>query len=653
MADLMKLNTRIISKHDTLANLNNSSFIPYKGEIVLAEVETKTKDAKGNIIYVPTYLMKVGDGTNKFSALNWMHAPASDVYAWAKQEELPVEDAATYDNTYNVVTGVEFKKTTAHPDGAIVITKDKVATVDSVEDLAEVVSQLDTRLTKAVSDEAKARGDADSALDLRIQPIEEWKRNTNFVTEVKAGNGIEVTGGTTATPTVAVKLDGSAAASGKTKVTLATSDKGLKAEIDLTAYDTIESVNSKLAEKSDDDHTHATGDLTDWADVKEGIDNAIAKAQTDAETNAGNALTQYKNSVATQIGYVDTGKSVSSAISAAVAGEKERAEAAEEALDGRLDAIEGVIGGVTGAMHFIGAFEVAPTKAFAGTNKERNLADGDVYVSTKDHKEYVYSGTAWVELGDTTQEAKRIEDLEKKVDVTKVSTAISEAVAGEADLRAQADEHITKDIIGTFPTGDDAYTTVVAGIAAAKKAGTDAASALNVFVTETAPDTYAGKGAFETFVKETAPATYADKNAFEVFSGTTVPNTYATQEALRTGLAGKSDTGHTHTKADITDFAHKHSHTDITDWDTELAKKADAEHTHTVSEIDDYATDVKSKIEAYGYETVDNVNLIRTDISNNVAKLGQDADFNGNVLQIGGVTVIFDCGTATTNIANL
>jgi hypothetical protein len=55
--------------------------------------------------------------------------------------------------------------------------------------------------------------------------------------------------------------------------------------------------------------------------------------------------------------------------------------------------------GLASAMHFIGAYAEAPEKAFADTDNERALADGDVYLNTANHTEYVYSGGKWVELG--------------------------------------------------------------------------------------------------------------------------------------------------------------------------------------------------------------------------------------------------------------
>ena len=83
------LQTRIVLKHDTLENWNKDTAVILKeGEIALAKVETNEKDpVSGKLVKVPTYLIKVGDGSKKFSELNWVAAPAADVYDWAKKSE--------------------------------------------------------------------------------------------------------------------------------------------------------------------------------------------------------------------------------------------------------------------------------------------------------------------------------------------------------------------------------------------------------------------------------------------------------------------------------------------------------------------------------------------------------------------------------------
>ena len=99
MANEKILNTRIILKNDTLAAFNDSTFIPKKGEMLLASIDAVQHNGQ----VVPTYLIKVGDGEHKFSELTYAAAQAADVYAWAKaasvslnptSEKLEFKDAA-------------------------------------------------------------------------------------------------------------------------------------------------------------------------------------------------------------------------------------------------------------------------------------------------------------------------------------------------------------------------------------------------------------------------------------------------------------------------------------------------------------------------------------------------------------------------------
>ena len=85
-------NVRFILKNDELNTWQNSTGILEKGEIALARVEVTKPDGHGGSYTVPTYLMKVGDGASTFANLQWLAAPASDVYAWAKKATLDPED---------------------------------------------------------------------------------------------------------------------------------------------------------------------------------------------------------------------------------------------------------------------------------------------------------------------------------------------------------------------------------------------------------------------------------------------------------------------------------------------------------------------------------------------------------------------------------
>lgn len=63
-----------------------------KGELALAYVEVAKTDSEGNLKMEPSYLAKAGDGEHTFSELAWINAPASDVYPWAKSENISIKD---------------------------------------------------------------------------------------------------------------------------------------------------------------------------------------------------------------------------------------------------------------------------------------------------------------------------------------------------------------------------------------------------------------------------------------------------------------------------------------------------------------------------------------------------------------------------------
>ena len=106
MAD-KTLKTRIVSKHASYTAWADSTLVLLAGEIALASIETTKPDGQGGQITVPTYLMKVGDGTKTFKELNWLAAPASDVYAWAKKASLELADIPKMDAAHIPTLGID------------------------------------------------------------------------------------------------------------------------------------------------------------------------------------------------------------------------------------------------------------------------------------------------------------------------------------------------------------------------------------------------------------------------------------------------------------------------------------------------------------------------------------------------------------------
>ena len=94
---VLKARVRLNSK--PFQELQNTTFILDKGEIVIATVSDTEED--GDIV-----LLKVGDGVNSFKSLPWISALASDVYEWAKQPNKPNYDASEIQNLNSVVNGI-------------------------------------------------------------------------------------------------------------------------------------------------------------------------------------------------------------------------------------------------------------------------------------------------------------------------------------------------------------------------------------------------------------------------------------------------------------------------------------------------------------------------------------------------------------------
>lgn len=165
------LNTRILLRNGKLSEWN-PDFELKVGEVALVRVDTAQPDGHGGIVNVPTYLMKVGakkeDGNlYKFSELNWLAAPASDVHAWAKATTKP-----TYDGTeINVTLGSGEEATT--------------------KSVAEFIATL----SAAVGEGGSVSGQISSAISAALESLVHKDEGTgSFVTAVTQSDGaIEIT----------------------------------------------------------------------------------------------------------------------------------------------------------------------------------------------------------------------------------------------------------------------------------------------------------------------------------------------------------------------------------------------------------------------------------------------------------------------------
>lgn len=110
------LNTRILTRIDTLENWLKSSIILKKGEMAIATVPTG--DTNGASLHLPATVIKVGDDVHTFAELPYLQAIAADVPAWSKAAvpAIPAENITGLDQyisgqiqdtdtQYNIVKG--------------------------------------------------------------------------------------------------------------------------------------------------------------------------------------------------------------------------------------------------------------------------------------------------------------------------------------------------------------------------------------------------------------------------------------------------------------------------------------------------------------------------------------------------------------------
>lgn len=80
MADIVKYNTRVQLKYDSLTEWNKvkDTFIPLKGEVCVVNPSENLGSGTSEV------LIKIGDGEKTFGALPYLNAKAADVHGWAK-----------------------------------------------------------------------------------------------------------------------------------------------------------------------------------------------------------------------------------------------------------------------------------------------------------------------------------------------------------------------------------------------------------------------------------------------------------------------------------------------------------------------------------------------------------------------------------------
>lgn len=94
-------NTRISLKYDTYANWVEKDPVLLAGELAVVVVPAAT----GAVAKEPAILFKAGDGSSKFSQLQFAAGLAADVYDWAKAENKPTYSATEITGLSDYISG--------------------------------------------------------------------------------------------------------------------------------------------------------------------------------------------------------------------------------------------------------------------------------------------------------------------------------------------------------------------------------------------------------------------------------------------------------------------------------------------------------------------------------------------------------------------
>lgn len=511
------INTRFRLKYDTLTNWLSANPVLLSGEVAIATI--KTSDSESGLT-PPAIGIKVGDGTNTFSALNWIQAIAGDVPSWAKESNhatvsqliadaiADIPAAASGAGTTEFTSAKLIKSITQDEGGKITgVTYEDIA-ISSVVGLTDRLSGIDTEVSKKLNADV-----ASAAASTSNKLIDTNAAQDMADTAESNATSAAASDATSKVNTAKTALLGTGGTEGTHTI------KG--------AYDAAAAVDTKIANLNVTD----AGEADKFVYEVDQTDGKIAVTRKSLTEIVGVDGTY--NSSTNKLATVST---VTNAV---------------EGLDNELRPL---ITNMAGAMRFRGTVVAAPTASTAVPNDGLGAwRAGDVVLfGTSEYVVASLNGSnqpVWQLLGDEGAYQTKlaftsdINAANEKV-VTK-TTLDSEISSAKAALRGDAAE---SDTIGTVKAAAAAAQTAADNAQdAADAAQADATSALNKIAALDFTDSQAtGSGTFVTSVTQTdgkiavtkKALTTADVTGVLAFEGTfnASSNKIATQSTVKNAV---------------------------------------------------------------------------------------------------------------------
>ena len=375
-------NTRISLKYDSYNNWSTNNPILLKGEMAVVEVPDSTGVAQNE----PTYLLKVGDGTNKFNDLKWISGHAADVYSWAKASTKPTYAAGE-------ITGLD-----EYISGKVQDTNTKYQIVKN--------GNMGFKLQSKELNEEEWTDVNEIALVAPTYSLLEGEENGTVkfgITGSEQSVKVHGLGSAAYTETSAYDAAGTGASeAGKIKTQLVgvaedTSDKdtikGAKkyAEEKATAAQSAATgyTDSKISGLTSEGKTAGTGEVISSVTQANGVVTVQKKTLTDAD------IPNIPTSKVTNLDTTLAGKQDTLVFNTPYNSQSNKVATMTD--------VTNAVSGLSGAMHYVGESTTNPSTGTATVEGHEDWVSGDVV--TYQSKEYVYDGENWRELGDESSYA--------------------------------------------------------------------------------------------------------------------------------------------------------------------------------------------------------------------------------------------------------
>lgn len=391
MADMHTLNTRIKLKYDTYANWIANDPVLLAGEVAIATVaDNENNKTSTGFQNLPNVVIKVGDGSSKYSALKFVSALAADVHEWAKGAEKPKYKASEIEDLESFIAGEIQDTDTQYEIRTIDASTYKLGlyswakgvdhstagTLVSEIDLSAIDTRLDT-IEAALGEGGSVASKIQAAIDaLDMAKVEAG--TTERIVSVEQVNGVvAVTKGTMGIANV----DGLQAA--------------LDAKQGNLAFEGIynEGTNKVVTKSAMDTAIQTAVDGLDKADA------AVDKQFVTAVSEENGIITVTRAALkAADIPTIEQAQ-VNGLVDALKAKQDNLVIAndynAESNPVATVATVTAAVADLNGAMHFEGKVEKDPTTF----TQEENAAYSAGDVVLFGIYEYVYDGSAWLPLG--------------------------------------------------------------------------------------------------------------------------------------------------------------------------------------------------------------------------------------------------------------